>query len=62
MWDMIQGWKPAGPGHYQVLIHHRGELIRGVTSNMPDFDLFRSGKRGFKAAGNRIYKEIKGTK
>jgi len=59
MWDMIKGWKPAGHGHYEILIHYRGKLKRGVTSNMPDLDLFRSEKRGWKAAGNRIYNEIK---
>ena len=49
---------PSGYGHWKITVLFYGREISAVTNNMPDFDLFRSGEKGWKKAGAILYNEV----
>lgn len=50
---------PAGAGHMTVEIERYGKILSGTLNIMPLYDAWKSGERGWKDAGNRIYDIIK---
>ena len=54
----IESMLPSGHGHWRISVNYYGKNISAVTNNMPDLDLFRSGKNGWKSAGSRLYNEV----
>lgn len=49
---------PSGFGQKRVTIKYYGAELTGHFTYMPDYDLYHSGERGWKEAGNRIYDTI----
>ena len=49
---------PSGFGQKKITVLYRGKEITGHYTQMPTVDLYKSGERGFKTAGNFIYDEI----
>ncbi len=46
---------PSGFGQKKVTVKYHGIEIAGHLTDMPTYDLYHSGERGWKEAGNRIY-------
>jgi len=50
---------PKGNGHYYVEIEYYNRILSGTLTVMPLLDLYKSGERGWKQAGNQIYDIIR---
>ena len=46
---------PEGYGQKRVTVSYYNKEIHAHYTTMPTYDLFKSGERGWKQAGNRIY-------
>jgi hypothetical protein len=49
---------PSGYGQKTITVLFYGKELRGHYTEMPTYDLFNSREKGWKTAGNRIYKYI----
>ena len=45
-------------GHYKITILFRNQMYSAITTDMPNVDLYKSGVRGYKTAGNSLYNEV----
>ena len=46
----------CNPGHYHVVVTRANDCFVALTTDMETVDLFKSEERGWKAAGNHLYK------
>ena len=58
--EKITGLYFSGPGHYTATVSYFGREIGGMVTDMPDVDLYRSGRHGWKSAGARIASRVIG--
>lgn len=54
-YEKIKGTRFSGYGHHSIYITFRGKEYSATTDDMPTFDLYKSGERGWKTAGNNLY-------